>query len=77
MNIEAFVATFKAELRKHGDMFAVEAVDTAIASALQAGLGVVKMIPLTITTTSSDAPRADAPLSALDTLEDTGEVDAE
>lgn len=72
MNIEAFVATFKAELRKHGDMFAVEAVDTAIASALQAGLGVESPAVL-----QAETPADDAPISALDTLEDTGEVDAE
>lgn len=37
MNIEAFVAAFKTELRKHGEMYHYEAVDNAIRAAVAAG----------------------------------------
>lgn len=38
MNIEAFIAAFKAELRRHGDIYHVDAVDQAIRAGVTAGL---------------------------------------
>lgn len=38
MNIEAFISAFKTELRRHGDIYHVDAVDQAIRAGVTAGV---------------------------------------